>query len=133
MKQSSRTLIATLAGVGLIAVAATAAAGLRWGYQVSISDTSRYALGDLSATRGTADGVQYIGCYHNSVNNGSCYATNAAGLNRSCSTINGAHLTVIRSITPESYVYFQWNVDGSCNYILVDNGSRFKPAATSGI
>lgn len=133
MSPTPRTFVATLAAAGLIAVAATASAGLRWGYQVSISDTSRYALGDLSATRGTADGVQYIGCYHNTSNNGSCYATNAAGLSRSCSTSNPAHLAVIRSIASESYLYFQWNTDGTCNYILVDNGSRFKPAATSGL
>ena len=39
---------------------------------------------------------------------------------------------MIRSLTPESYVYFQWNTDGTCSYVLVENSSRFKPAATSG-
>jgi len=128
----ARPRLAALCGLALIGLAATASAGLRWAYPVFISDSSRYAVGTLSDARASADSVQYIGCYHNSSNNASCYATNASGLSRSCSTSNPAHLTVIRSIGAESYVYFQWNTDGTCNYILVDNGSRFKPAATSG-
>ena len=132
MSLATRRRLTAICGLALIGIAATATAGLRWAYPVTINDGSRFAVGTLSDARASADGVQYIGCYHNTSNNASCYATNASGLSRSCSTSNAAHLTVIRSITPESYIYFVWNTDGTCNYILVDNGSRFKPAATSG-
>jgi hypothetical protein len=61
-----------------------------------------------------------------------CRATNAAGLTHICSTGNPALLDMIDSIGPESYVYFQWNTDGACSYLLVEQNSRFKPAAVSG-
>lgn len=116
----------------LVALAAgTAAAGQRFVYPVNINDASRFANGAIADARGSADAQQSIGCYLNQYT-ASCFASTAAGLSRSCSTGNAALIEVARSIGPESYIYFQWNPDGTCNYILVENGSRFKPAAVSG-
>lgn len=107
-------------------------AGNRIGpYQVTISDAGRWANGAFADVRAGADSQQWIGCNYNTVT-GSCTATNAAGTSRTCTTSNAALLDVIRSLTPESYIYFQWNTDGTCSYILVENSTRFKPAATSG-
>lgn len=107
-------------------------AGARVGpYTVTINDASRIAYGAFADARATADTQQWIGCYYNA-SSGSCAATNAAGTSRTCTTTNAALLEVIRTLTPESYVYFQWNTDGTCSYVLVENSSRFKPAATSG-
>lgn len=131
MHLSSRLLASVAAGFLCALVVPIASAGPRWVYPVSLSDTSRYALGTMTDARGSADSQQAIGCYHNATNAG-CYATNAAGVTRTCSTSNPALLTVIRSISAESYLYFQWNTDGTCNYVLVENSSRFKPASASG-
>lgn len=112
--------------------AGSAAAGARIGpYTVTINDAGRSAYGAFADVRASADTQQWIGCNYNTTS-GYCMATNAAGTSRTCSTTNAALLEIIRSLTPESYVYFQWNTDGTCGYILVENSSRFKPAATSG-
>lgn len=124
--------LAAFGGLALAVIAVTASAGLRWSYPVTINDTSRYVVGTMADARASADSVQYIGCNHNSLNAASCYGTNSAGLSRSCSTNNPAHLAVIRSISSESYIFFQWNTDGTCSYVFVENSSRFKPAATAG-
>ncbi len=98
---------------------------------VAIDDAIRFAYGNFADARGSADSRQMIGCYYNA-SLGYCTATNAAGTSRTCTTTNAALLDVIRTLTSESYVYFQWNTDGTCSYVLVENSSRYKPAATSG-
>jgi hypothetical protein len=130
-----RAKIAALLALALgfvLSVVGTASAGYRAGpYQVTINDAGRWANGGFAEARGSADGNQSIGCYQNT-GSGTCIATNAAGTSRTCTTTNAALIEVIRSLTPESYLYFQWNVDGTCSYVLVETSSRFKPAATSG-
>lgn len=116
----------------LVALAAgTATAGQRFVYPVNVNDASRFANGAVADARGSADTQQSIGCYTNQYT-ASCFATTATGLSRSCSTGNAGLIEMARSVGPESYIYFQWNTDGTCNYILVENSSRFKPAAVSG-
>jgi hypothetical protein len=114
-----------------LVAAGSATAGQRLVYQVFVSDASRYANGAIADARGSADAQQSIGCYYNQYS-ATCFATTSTGLSRSCSTGNTALIEIVRSIGPESYIYFQWNTDGSCNYILVENSSRFKPGAVSG-
>ena len=128
----SRIFMSATAFAALLSISAIAAAGTRWGYQVSINDGSRYAVGTMTDARGSADVNQMIGCHHNT-SFASCHATNSAGLSRSCTTTNAALIEVIRSISPESYIYFVWNTDGTCNYVLVENSSRWKPASASGL
>jgi hypothetical protein len=115
----------------LATVASVAIAGASWGYQVGINDTYKYAVGSFAATRNSTDTLQYIGCYHNAYTSGAsyanCYAVNAAGVGRTCYTVNTNMVEAIRSISDESYIYFQWNTDGTCSYVLIDKGSRFRP------
>jgi hypothetical protein len=129
MKLNSKINNALL--VALVAASGTAAAGQRLVLPVNINDTSRYANGTIADARGSADSQQWLGCLYNT-SIGICYAANATGVSRSCSTSNPDLLNIIRSLTPESYIYFQWNTDGTCNYILVENSSRFKPLLVSG-
>ena len=124
--------LAAAAAAALLSTAMIASAGSRLVYQVGINDASRFAVGTMTDARGSSDNVQAIGCYHNA-GFASCYATNSAGLGRSCTTTNPALIDVIRSIGSESYLYFQWNTDGTCNYVFVENGSRWKPASASGV
>lgn len=126
------TFLAPLAALAVLAVAAPpASAGTRTVYQVVVNDAGRWANGTMTDARGSADSVQRMGCYHNATF-ASCFATNAAGLARTCTTGNAQLIDVIRHIGPESYIYFQWNTDGTCNYVLVENNSRFKPGSASG-
>ncbi len=126
-----RTFLGAAVAAALLSTAMIASAGARLVYQVGINDASRFAVGTMADARGSSDNVQTIGCYHNT-GFASCYATNSAGLSRSCTTTNAALIEVIRSIGSESYLYFQWNTDGTCSYVFVDNGSRWKPASASG-
>lgn len=127
----SRVFMGAAALAALLSIAAIAQAGSRWVYQVGINDTYRFAVGTMADARGSADSVQMIGCYHNA-GFANCYATNSAGLSRSCTTSDPAMMSAIRGIGSESYVYFQWNTDGTCSYVFVENGSRWKPASVSG-
>lgn len=115
----------------LTAITGVAMAGAYTGYQVGINDTYKFAVGSIATTRNTPDTVQYIGCYHNAypggTSSGNCYAVNNAGVSRTCYTTNANLIETIRSIGDDSYIYFQWNTDGTCSYILVDKGSRFRP------
>lgn len=127
----SKTLARAAAAAALMSIAFVAFAGSRAVYQANINDAQRWANGTMTDARGSADNNQLIGCYHNASFAG-CYVTNAAGLGRSCTTSNPALIDVIRTIGPESYIYFQWNTDGTCNYVLIENSSRFKPASATG-
>lgn len=121
-----------IAVLGMLVVTTSVAfAGRRAVYPVTVNDPGKAAYGTMADARGSTDGVQHIGCYHNATAAG-CYATNAAGLARGCTTSDAGMMETIRHVTPESYIYFQWNADATCNYVLVDNGSRFKPAGVSG-
>jgi len=131
MHPANRFLATAAAALLCVLIAPTASAGARWQYPVTLNDTSRYAVGTMTDTRGSADNQQAIGCYHNSTT-GACYATTAAGVSRTCTTSNPALISVIRSISAESYIYFQWNTDGTCSYVLIENSSRFKPASAAG-
>ncbi|MGH8049234.1 MAG: hypothetical protein ACREPB_01090 [Arenimonas sp.] len=125
-----RNGLSVLTACALTAVAGAAMAGLSYSVPVNINDAYKYAVGTMYGARASSDTVQYIGCYHNAYSSGgsaNCYAVNAAGVSRSCYTTNVNMVDAIRSISDESYIYFQWNTDGTCNYVLVDNGSRFRP------
>ena len=128
-------VISALACILLVGMGSVAA-GTRYSYQVFINDASRYANGSMADARGSGDAVQQIGCWSNGIAgsaayNGSCIATNAAGLTRSCSTNDVNVIAAIRSITNESRIYFIWNIDGTCNYVFVENNSWNKPASVS--
>ena len=126
-----KTVVRTVALAALVSSAFAASAGSRAVYQAYFNDAQRWANGTMTDARGSADNNQLIGCYHNASFAG-CYVTNAAGQGRTCTTTNPALIDVIREIGPESYIYFQWNADGTCNYVLVENSSRFKPGSASG-
>jgi hypothetical protein len=115
----------------LLSAAVAAYAGTRSQLFVQVDTTSRYAYGAMTDARGSSDPYQQISCYTNS-SVGSCYFVNSVGTGGSCYTYNQTLIQQIREIGDESYVYAQWNADGTCSYILVQNMSWVKPAAVSG-
>lgn len=85
------------------------------------------ASGSVRATRNTADTVQYIGCVRYAYDTGSntalCYAKNAAGTVRQCSTSNESMMRSAETANPMSSIYFVVNTDGSCDRVIVTNTS----------
>ena len=107
-------------------LSATAFAGHKSSQNVVINTGSRFANGDTGHVHNSSDTVQYIMC-RSFGTSGSCYARNKDDVSRSCSTTSSSMLNTIRSINSESYVYFQWDADGNCTAITVENGSVARP------
>lgn len=120
-----RNMGAVLAA-GLSLWAAAAQAGNDGNFQVVVDDVNRQALGTLVATRRSADNVQKLGCTVRA-DNALCYATNAAGVYRTCLTTDPGLIAVARSLSSESYLWFIWNAAGTCTSIVVGLGSQYKP------
>ncbi len=106
--------------------AAAAQAGNDGNFQVVIDDVNKQAFGTLVATRRSADTVQKLGCTIRT-DNALCYATNAAGVYRTCMTTDPGLIAAARSLSSESYLWFVWNAAGSCTSIVVGLGSQYKP------
>ncbi|MBP6749282.1 MAG: hypothetical protein KA144_06550 [Xanthomonadaceae bacterium] len=111
--------------IGLSLSAAAAQAGYDGNFPVVVDDANKQAYGTLVGARRSADTVQRLGCTLKS-DNAVCYATNAAGVYRSCTTTDAALMAVARSISSESYLWFVWNAAGTCTSITVGLGSQFK-------
>ena len=126
MKGFSHRIRAIALATGVFS--SVALAGIKSTEQVIIQDTGPkpFAAGDLGYARNTADQVQYIGCT-SSPTFGICYAVNAAGLSKSCSTTDPTLMALIRSLNGDSYLFFNWNTDGTCRLINVSNNSKFAP------
>lgn len=120
-----RNMGAVLAA-GLSLWAAASRAGNDGNFQVVVDDVNRQALGTLVATRRSADNVQKLGCTVRA-DNALCYATNAAGVYRTCLTTDPGLIAVARSLDSESYLWFIWNAAGTCTSIVVGLGSQYKP------
>jgi hypothetical protein len=85
------------------------------------------ASGSARVTRNTADNVQYIGCvryaYDTGSNSALCYARNAAGTVRQCTTNDPNMLRSAELMNPMSSLYFVINTDGTCDRVIVTNTS----------
>jgi hypothetical protein len=127
MKRLAKIGVAT----ALLTTTIAAYAGIRAQIFVQVDTVSRYAYGAMTDARGSSDPNQQISCYTNA-SVGSCSFVNSAGTGGSCYTYNQTLIQQIREISDESYVFAQWNADGTCSYILVQNMSWVKPAAVAG-
>ena len=106
-------------------------AGQREHVPVEFDEQSRYVQGAFADARGSADTMQYIGCYSND-HYGSCYAIDAAGRAHACATRDPEQLAIIRSISTDTMVNFRWQKDGTCETITASNFSVFKSMQTAG-
>lgn len=106
--------------------ATTAFAGAHQMQPVVVDAVGMFAYGDLSYSHNTPNVIEYIGCNSNGAN-AVCIARNAAGLTRSCTTANPAHLDVIHSLGTDSNLTFRWNAAGACTNVTVLNSSLTVP------
>ena len=124
-----RKTTAVAVGAALaLGIGASANAGLHTMFPVTINDPAMTANGDVSFVHNTPDVIQYLYCESQGAN-ARCVARNLAGVVRSCSTANPAHLAAIHSMGTDSYLAFWWNAVGQCTTVIVRNGSLTVPKA----
>jgi len=127
----NRIVAASLAT--LLALPAIATAGEKQDAQVTVNTTSKYARGSLGSARNSNDQTQQIACYLSSYNNsnsnvGLCYAVDASGAVGSCSFYENAKFAdIIRSMTSDSHVTFNWDDSYRCTRITVLSSSVYEP------
>jgi hypothetical protein len=115
-------------------VATSASAGYRYVVALKVDPVARKVKGSLSDTRNTADNVQYIGC-NVGVGIGSyspsiyCVAQDANRVVGSCSTSEQVFVQVLSMLQPDSILSFEWNANGVCTSISVENYSSNAPKA----
>ena len=109
-----------------LGIGANANAGLHTMIPVIINDPAMWAQGDVSFVHNTPDPMQFLFC-ESQGNSARCQARNLAGLVRTCSTANPAHLAAIHSIGTDSFLLFRWNAVGQCTSVSVRNGSLTVP------
>jgi hypothetical protein len=111
--------------LGVMSVSSQSAlAGLKSGTDVYIGND--VAFGSLGKVRNSADSTQHIGCTDYG-DTAMCYATDAQGVDVSCTTTDATHLSVIRSISDSSYLHFTFDTNGYCTSIMVGNRSIEEP------
>jgi hypothetical protein len=123
MTMIKKLVMATFVGA-ILAGAGLAYAGSVSTQQVTIGTTGGmdYGKGALRVARNSADSTQYIGCSRYAYDTGStsivCYANDANGNYRSCSTGNAEMLRVAETLNPAAYLYFVVNADGTCDRVI---------------
>ena len=125
-----RKLFGFLGGMVLLTLTLTAAAGSRVSYPVTVSLSGRYAYGALGSVRGSSDVNSYLGCSLNSNGAVCCRAADATAsqVPECCNSAPSAAMqSAVTSIKGDSYLYFSWDTNWNCNYVIVDNNSMFLP------
>jgi hypothetical protein len=97
----------------LVSMSGVALAGIRSNVLVTIDDNAKVAQGALGASFNSNDNNQYIGCYTFS-GHGMCFAQNAAGVTRTCATSDAENIAVIRSLSGDALLRFEWDDAGNC-------------------
>jgi hypothetical protein len=128
MKRNS-IMVVLFAATTLIGT--TALAGYHWGSEVVIDTSLRKALGTMANVRASNDNVQNIGCAVRASTGSSagvnCYATDSTGQSIQCFSSEAGFVQAAGSITSNSHLIFQWNAQGTCTYISVENYSSNAP------
>lgn len=120
-------------GCAMAAVlAGTAAwAGSRYAYPVYINLSAKEAYGTLGAARNSTDAIQFISCDVHAYDDGdkrmSCTAKNTSGTNVYCTSSVAALVETARSLSSDSFVYFEWDASGACTYLGVGHSSEYAP------
>jgi hypothetical protein len=141
----NRKMALGFAAFALVSVGAAwiAKAGTRyWDFRVSIDLTNRSAAGQMGGVRDNGDDISFIGCHTWGNNNSSylqmvCQARDANGTYVSCwSAANNswwgtsqypAVLDQVRTIKGDSGIVFNWDANGNCTYLSVEQYSFHAP------
>lgn len=117
--------------VGALLAGTAAWAGYKSTYYVGVDTTSREAYGSFGSARASADSVQYIGCAVQGFSNGTnyvlCQARNANNVSAYCSSSEPALVNAATALSDGSYMYLNWDANGTCTYLYVSNASQWAP------
>lgn len=125
-----RKILGALGGGALLLLTITASAGSRVSYPVTVNNSGRYAYGALGSVRASSDVNSYIGCSLNSNGAVCCSAADstASQVPECCNAAPSAAMqATVGAIKGDSYIYFTWDASWTCNYIVVENSSKFLP------
>jgi hypothetical protein len=124
-----RPVLSVLAIATILGGAPPVHAGVKSDVPVTADPVNRFGRGALGTARNSADAVQYIYCYvgHSVSYNGFCSAHDTAGNTVSCFTTDPNKVAIIAAMTGSSYVFFSYDVNGTCTNVLVENASFFPP------
>jgi hypothetical protein len=131
MEKNMKKITGLFLMVTTLTLFSTAQAGLKSGYEVSIttSGTITTAVGSMGKARNSADSVQYIFCQVTNGTSGYCAAKTASGTYKSCITSDAGMIATMRSLGVNSHIAFK--TDGastSCYSVLNTIGSHIQPA-----
>jgi hypothetical protein len=90
---------------------------------LSVNAASRFANAGLGETHNTANTTEYIECGSNGTT-GFCTVRDSSNNLYSCMTTDASLLSVIRSMSDESYISIRWDAGGVCTYVLSYASSR---------
>jgi hypothetical protein len=118
----------------LLFTAATALAGRKDGWPVTIDLVNKRAYGSLGSARNSPDSYQMIGCsVHydpvNGKNNVNCSAQDAAKNTAQCASQQPELVQIALGIGSDSFVQFSWDAAGECTGLHVGNDSSLAPKA----
>jgi hypothetical protein len=93
-----------------------------------------YAVGQIGATRASADRTQMIGCWMRQYLSTSttpveiqCTARDAAGTFLACSSADTRLRDIVQALSGDSRMGFGADSAGNCMYLFVDNNSKYSP------
>jgi hypothetical protein len=122
-----------LSAIALSLVASVAWAGFTQPVPVEIDFTNRWARGDMSTARNSANPFEYIGCGVRNFAGGSNFAFCQAGLGEAtgqyltCFTYDPLLIDAIKAIGDFSYVQFDWDADFNCTHVGISTQSFYLP------
>jgi hypothetical protein len=130
----TKHLVLGLIGVGVLA--GVGHAGLKGNYPVSINLPARLALGGLATARASVNGNTHIGCYSSVQASGGgpsyygfCQARDDNGVNAVCTTSDPDLVLQIARLQGDGRVQFDWDTNGTCIRIIVQQSSTQAPKA----
>lgn len=137
MKKQTKSLsLGVIATVMVLGTAAWAGAKSGSNVTISFSGGNGTASGAMGYVRNSADTVQYIGCTlitsatassFEVTRTVSCSARNSSNVVVSCVSTDGSLIDSVQALNSDSYITFQWNVDGRCTYLRAGTYSQYAP------
>jgi hypothetical protein len=135
-KTKRKWLVTSGLGLGILAFASLAAAGMKWTYPLKVDTKTRFVEAALSTVRNSSNVNEWVSC--NLVGDASggyisCAGfdgTNYIGCYHPKSKPNFTPLVLaVQSLDGDSLLQFQAAADGSCASITVNDGSYWAPKA----
>jgi hypothetical protein len=115
--------------IGACLATSVAAGGYVYTPNVTVysSSTGGEFYGTIAAARYGSDNNQQLDCefYYSGGPGAYCWADDAADHYVSCGTTDPNQIATLSKMSAMSYVYVQFDGNGTCTFVEVDNGSTY--------